>query len=222
MALLQSMIKSAGLVVALICALSLAGSITVQAAPSSASETNSVNGLQCNDLCKTYMAWSDRVVARFLPSQPQMRAVILSKRPDRTGHRASGTRRSGSNSFAQLPQPSDVALQSAETAHVQAARSEPVQPITERFFPADGSVSAKPADAGGATNDDPETTPVSVTGFVSATQDTGMISHAARGLDGRFGVELGLALCALLSLLSWWWLRHKAADCEHDLTGNFF
>ena len=68
MALLQSMIKSAGLVVALIYALSLAGSSTVQAAPSNASETNYVDGLPCNDLCKAYMAWSDRIVARFLPS----------------------------------------------------------------------------------------------------------------------------------------------------------
>jgi hypothetical protein len=229
MALLQPMMRGAG-PAALVLALSLAGLGTAQAARSNASETDHVNGRPCNDLCKAYMAWSDRLMARPLPSRPQMRVIIVSKRPDRTVPRAPGTRRSGSNSFAQLPQPSDAAPQSVETAHMQAAPSEPVQPITERSFPADGIVTAppdgivtaKPADAGGATNAAPETTFVSVTGFVSATQDTGMISHVARGLDGRFGVELGLALCALLSLLSWGWLRRKTADCEHDPAGDFF
>jgi hypothetical protein len=222
MALLQSMMRGAGLAAALIYALSLAGSSTAQAARANASETNYVNGLPCNDLCKAYMAWSDRVMARSLPSQPQMRVVIDSKRPDRTVHRTSGTRRSGSNSFAQLTEPSDAALQSVDTTHVQAARSELVQPITEVFFPAAGIATAKPADAGGATNDSPGTRPVSTTGLVSATQAPSMISHVSRGLDGRFGVELVLALCALLSLLSWWWLRRKAADREHGLAGNFF
>jgi hypothetical protein len=222
MALLQSMMKGAGPVLALIFTLSLAGLSTAQAARSNASEADYVNGLPCNDLCKAYIAWSDRVMAKSLPSRPQMRVVIDSKRPDRTVDRASGTRRSGSNLFAQLPQPSDAALQSVEAAHTQAAPSEPVQPIMRRLFPADGIVTAKPAGAGGATNAPPDTTFVSVTGFVSATQDTGMISHFARGLDGRFGVELGLALCALLSLLSWGWLRRKAADCEHDPARDFF
>jgi hypothetical protein len=214
------MTRDAGPVLALIYSLSLVGSSTAQAARSNASETNYVNGLPCNDLCKAYMAWSDRVMARFLPSQPQMRVVIDSKRPDRTVHRASGTRRSGSNSFAQLTEPSDAVPQSVETAHVPAARSEPVQPITEGSIPAAGIVTAKPADAGDATNDSPETSPVSATGYVSATQNTGMIRDVARGLDGRFGVELGLALCALLSLLSGWWLRRKAANREHDLAGS--
>jgi hypothetical protein len=58
-----------------------------------------------------------------------------------------------------------------------------------------------------------------MTGFVSATQDTGTqntgkqdtgtTSHVARGLDGRSALSLGLALCALLSLLSWACLRRS-------------
>jgi hypothetical protein len=214
------MIRDAGPVLALIYALSLAGSSTAQAARSNAPETSYVNGLPCNDLCKAFMAWSDRVMARSLPSRPQMRVVIDSRRPHRTVHRASGTRRSGSNSFAQLTEPSDAVPQSVETAHVQAARSEPVQPTTEGFSPAAGIVTAKPADAGGATNDSPETRPVSASGVVSAPQNTTMIRDEARRLDGRFGLELGLALCALLSLLSAWWLRRKAADREYDLAGS--
>jgi len=169
------------------------------------------------------MAWSDRVMARSLPSQPQMRVVVGSRRPDRTVRRASGTPRSGSSSFAQLTEPSDAAPQSAETVHVQAAQPEPVQPIPERSFPAAEIVTARPVAADGATNDSPGTRPVSATGFVSAMQDTGTISHVTRGLDGRFGVELGLALCAVLSLLSGWWLqaqggRLRTRSAKHFLT----
>jgi hypothetical protein len=71
-------------------------------------------------------------------------------------------------------------------------------------------MTAKSADTGVAMNGSPDTPPVSVTGPVSGRQDTGTTGHFARGLDGRFNILLGLALCALLSLLAWAWLRHKA------------
>ena len=133
-----------------------------------------------------------------------MRVVVPHKRPDRTVHRASETRHLGLNLFAQFPRRSDAAPQAVETPHVQAAPSEPVKPITERLFPADGIATAKPADAGVAKDEFPETTRVSVTGLISATQDAGTTRHfVARGLDGRFVLSLALALCALLSLLSW-------------------
>jgi hypothetical protein len=213
--LLQSTVQSLGAAGALICALSLAGPSTSHAAASNASGTD--NGPPCNDLCKAYMAWSDQVMARSRPSRPQTR-VVPDKRPDRTVHRASGTRQSGLNPFAQTPRRSDAAPRSVQTPHVtphvQAAPSEPVQPITERRFPADGIVTPRPAEAGVATNAPPGTTLVSVTGLVSATQDTGTqntstTSHSARGLDGRFALSLGLALCSLLSLLCWGVLRRR-------------
>jgi hypothetical protein len=204
--------------VALISALSLAGLTTSQAAPSHVSRTVYVNGLPCNDLCKAYMAWSDQVMTMFHPQQRQTRVVVPHKKPDRTVHHASGTRQSSLNGFAQLPRRSDAPPSSAETPHVQPASSEPVQPITERIFAADETITAKPADAGVAANAPLQTTPVSVTGLVSTTQDTGpqdtrpqdtptpdtgTISRFTRDLDGRFALSLGLALCALLSLLSW-------------------
>ena len=128
----------------------------------------SVNGLLCNDLCKASGLVRSGHGEVSPVATPNAGCHCLQKtRPDGTSW--SWTRRSGSNSFAQLPQPSDAALQSVETPHIQAAPSAPVQPIRERFFPADGIVTAKPADAGGATNEPPETTLVSVTGFVSAT-----------------------------------------------------
>jgi len=214
--------------VALISVLSLAGLATSQAAPSHVSRTVYVNGLPCNDLCKAYMAWSDQIMAKFRPQQRQARVVAPHKKPDRTVQHASGTRQSGLNGFAQLPRQRDAFPSSAETPHVQPVSSEPVQPITERIFATDGTMPTKPADAGVAANASLETTPVSATGLVSATQvfatqafatqvfspqdtgpqdtstpDTGTTSRFMRDLDGRFALSLGLALCALLSLLSW-------------------
>lgn len=220
---LLSIVRRLGAAVALISALSLAGLTTSQAAPSHLSRTVYVNGLPCNDLCKAYMAWSDQIMAKFRPQQRQTRVVVPHKKPDRTVHHASGTRQSGLNGFAQLPRRRDAFPSSAETPHVQPVSSEPVQPITERIFAADGTMTAKPADAGVAANASLETTPVSATGLVSATQvsatqdispqdtgpqeaptpDTGTTSRFTSDLDGRFALSLGLALCALLSLLSW-------------------
>jgi hypothetical protein len=225
---LRSTGRRLGAAVALISALSLAGLATSQAAPSHVSRTVYVNGLPCNDLCKAYMAWSDQIMAKFRPQQRQARVVAPHKKPDRTVHHASGTRQSGLNGLAQLPRRHDAFPSSAETPHVQPVSSEPVQPITERIFATDGTMPTKPADAGVAANASLETTPVSATGLVSATQvfatqafatqvfspqdtgpqdtstpDTGTTSRFTRDLDGRFALSLGLALCALLSLLSW-------------------
>jgi hypothetical protein len=215
---LRSTVRRLGAAVALISASSLAGPTTSQAAPSHVSRTVYVNGLPCNDLCKAYMAWSEQVMAKFRPQQRQTQVVVPHKKPDRTVHHASGTRQSSLNGFAQLPRRRDAFPSSAETPHVQPVSSEPVQPITERIFATDGAITAKPADAGVAANVPLQTTPVSVTGFVSATQDPGSqdpgsqetptpdtatTSRFARDFDGRFALSLGLALCALLSLLSW-------------------
>jgi hypothetical protein len=208
MGLPQSTMQRLGVAVALIYALSLAGLNTSHAASSNASETDYVNGPPCNDLCNAYMAWSDRVLARSHPSEPQMRVVVPHKRPDRTVHRASETRQLDLNLFAQFPRRSNAAPQAVETPHVRAAPSEPVKPITEGLFPADGIVTAKSADAGVAKNESPETTRVSATGLISATQDNGTTRHfVAR--DGRFALSLALAISALLSLLSWGYLRRR-------------
>jgi hypothetical protein len=159
------------------------------------------------------MAWSEQLMAKFRPQQHQTQVVVPHKKPDRTVHHASGTRQSSLNGFAQLPRRRDATPSSAETPHVQPVSSEPVQPITERIFAADGIIPAKAADAGIAANAPLQTTPVSVTGLVSATQDTGpqdspmpdtgTTSRFTRDLDGRFALSLVLALCALLSLLTW-------------------
>lgn len=239
MALLQSRVQKLRAAAALIFALSLAGFGTSQAAPSKAGP-NYVNGLPCNDLCKAYMAWWDQVLAKFRSPQRQARVVISHKKPDRTIHRASATRQLGLDGFAQLRRRSDdAAPPSMETPPMQPVSSAPVEPGTERIFAADGAVAAKPADAGVAANASLETAPVSVTGLVSVAQDipaqdilaqnTAMQDTATQNtgtrdagtatsplLDGRFALSLALALCALLSLLSWILFRRGTHDDGHD------
>ena len=201
MGLLRSTMQRLGVAVALIYALPLAGLSTSYAAQPNAAETSHVNGQTCGDLCKAYMAWSDRMMARFRPSQPQIPAVVPHKKPGRTIHPASAARQLDLSSFAQLRRGIEAAPRSPETPHVQAAPTEPVEPISERLFPADGVVTATPADAGAATNEPAESTLVSV-GRLVFDPDISSTSRFARG-DGLFAFALGLALCALFSLLAW-------------------
>lgn len=213
MGVLQSMMQRLVVAVALVCALPLAGPGTSYAAPPQPPKTGYVNGQPCGRFCKSYMAWSDWVMARFRPPQPQQRVVVRPRKPDPTIHRASVTRQSNLDVFAQLRR-SEASPGPVETPHAQAAPSEPVQPITERPFPRteqpfprDEMVAAKPADAGGATSEAPESTLVAVSGLASDTPDTAAVSPVARGFNGRFAVALGLSLCALLSLLAWAYFR---------------
>jgi hypothetical protein len=212
MGLLRSTVQRLAVAVALIPALSFAGLSSSHAASPRGSETD--YGLPCNDLCAAYMAWSDRVMGKPRPSQPRTRVVAPRKKPERTVHRASATRQSGLNLFAQLPRRSDAVPRSIAAPHVQVAPPEPVEPVTERPFAADGIVTASPADAGDATNMSPATTLVSVAGLVSAAQDSGTLGRFARGLDGRSAVSLGLALCIVLSLLAWGWFRRRAQAAD--------
>jgi hypothetical protein len=214
---LRSTMQRLGVAVALVFALSLAGPSKSHAAPSNASETGYVNGLPCNDLCKAYMAWSDRVMGKSSrppdggmgtsSSPPPKARIAVRHRTDRTVDRAAGTRHSDPNSFAQVIRRSDAAAKAAETPQVTAAASPaPVNAIAERRSPATGIATARPADAGSSTNEPPRTPLVSFIAPISATQDTSKTEEFARGHDGRFLAPLGLTLCALLSLLYLVWV----------------
>ena len=165
----------------------------------------------CNDFCKAYLAWSDRVSAMFHPSRPVARtAVHHGNPPDRMVHpRASKTRQPRLNSFAQFPVRSDATPPSAETSQAEAAPSRPVDRIVDRFPAADGFVTARLAGTGIATNDAAESTVASATDAIPVTQDTGTIDDSAGGLDIRFAVSLFLALCALSALGFWGWSRGR-------------
>ena len=204
--------------VALVFALSLAGPSKSNAAPSNASETGYVNGLPCNNLCKAYMAWSDRVMGKSArpPDRgvgtsscppPKARIAVRHRRPDRIVDRAAGTRHSDLNSFTQVIRRSVAAAKAAETPQVTAAAPPaPVNAIAERRSPATGIATARPADAGSSTNEPPRTPLVSSIAPISAMQDTSKTEEFARDHDGRFMAPLGLTLCALLSLLYLVWV----------------
>jgi hypothetical protein len=205
---LQSLVQRLGVAVALVSALSLASAS--EAAPTNASKTDHVDGLPCNGLCKAYIAWSDRMMAKFHPHPPQRppeeRIAAHPKKPERTLHRASGTRRSALRSFAQFHGRSDAGAQAADMPQVEAAApSDPFKPTAERLFQADGNATAGLAGAGSATDEIPEATPVSLTGTapISAMQAPGAEGPVAGGPDLRFMLSLILALsiCTLLVLL---------------------
>ncbi len=208
---LRSTMQTLGATAALICALSLAGPSTSQAAPSNLSGTDYVSRQPCNDFCKAYLAWSDRVSAIFHPSRPVARTAVRHKKP--AGRmvldRAPKTRPPSLSSFAQFPVRSDATPQSAETSQAEVALSRPAERIADRFPAADGFVTARLAGTGSATNDAPESTVVSATDAILATQDTGTMDDSTGGLNTRFAVSLLLALCALSALVFWAWSRGR-------------
>jgi hypothetical protein len=200
------MMQTPGATAALVCALSLAGLSTSHAAPSNPSGTDDVNRLPCNDVCKAYMAWSDRVSTMFHPSRPVAQTAV----PNEilagwiAHHRAPKTRQTSLNSFAQLPVRRDAMPQFAETSQAEVAPSRPGDRIADRFPAAAGFVNAILASTGGATNDDaPESTAVSATDAIPATQGTSTIEDTASGVNLRFLVSLILALSTLSTLVLW-------------------
>ena len=210
---LESTKQRLGAAAALVFILALAGPSTSHATPSNASGTGYVNGQPCNDFCKAYMAWSDRVMARSRPalrSRPKAQIAVRHRKPVRTVYRRPDTRHADLSSFAQVLRRSNAPAQDAETQQVAVAAPPPgpVNPITERLSPAAGIANARFADAGGATDEPPPRTLVSSTAPISATHDTGTTDGFERGGDSRLTASLGLALCALLWLLYWGWFRH--------------
>ncbi len=217
---LRSTMQKLGAAVALVFALSLGGPTMSHAAPSKASAAGYVNGLPCNALCKAYMAWSDRIMARSSRPPPKARIAVRHRKPERTAYRAAATRHSDLNSFAQILRRSDPAPQAAETPQVTAAAPPaPVNAIAEPLSPATGGAAARPADDSGATSEPPQTTLASFVAAMPATQptstpqdaskDTSTPDDFARGDERRLAASLGLMLCALLSLLCWVWFRHR-------------
>ncbi len=211
MGYLRSTMQTLGAAAALVYALSLAGPSPSHAAPSNLSRTDYVSRQPCNDLCRAYMDWSDRISAMFHPSRRVARTAVLHGKPEgrMVRHRAPKTRQPTLNSFAQFPVRSDATPQSAETSRAEVAPSRPVDPIADRFPAAGGFVTASLAGTGSATNDAPESTVVSATDAIPATQGTGTIADTAGGLDMRFAVSLFLALCTLSAVGFWGWFRGR-------------
>ena len=205
---LRSTMQTLGAIAALLSALSLAGPSTLHAAESTMSGTDDTGTPPCNDVCKAYMAWSDRVSAKLHPSSPVAQAAVHDGKPagQMVRRRASGTRQPGLNSFAQFPRQRDATPRSAETAQAVVASSRPLDGIADRFPTTAGFVSALLAGTG-ASNDAPDSTVVPVSDTIPATRGTS-IDAPAGGVDMQFVVSLFLALI-LSGLVVWVWLRGR-------------
>jgi len=201
--------RTFGAIAALLSALSLAGPSTSHAVESTMSGTDDTGPPPCNDVCKAYMAWSDRVSAKLHPSSPVAQAAVHDGKPagQMVRRRASGTRQPGLNSFAQLPGRREATPRSAETAQAEIASSRPLDGIADRFPTTAGFVSALLAGPAGASNDAPDSTVVSVSDTIPATRGTS-IDAPAGGVDMQFVVSLFLALI-LSGLVVWVWLRGR-------------
>jgi hypothetical protein len=176
------------------------------------SGTDDASQQPCNDVCKAYMAWSDRVSAQLHPSPVAQTAVPDGKPAGQMVHRrASRTRQPGLNAFAQFPVRRNATAQSAETAQAVVAPSRPLDGIADRFPTTAGFVTALLAGPAGATNEAPDSTVVPVTDAIPVTPGTGPIDATAGGVDMQFTVSLALALCLLSALVVWGWGRTRRA-----------
>jgi hypothetical protein len=202
-------------------ALSLSGLSASHAAAAISPGPGVVNGIPCNDLCKAYMAWSDRMMTQFGPSRPhphaRLRTAAHPKRPERTAHHIdpTATRRSGLNSFAQLGPQNGAAPQSADPRQAEMTPSQPAGLMADRFSPADGGRTAEQqADAGITAAEFPETTPVSVADPIGAIQRPVTTRHILGGPPMQLPLSLVLALCALLAFGSWGWIRGRTQPAD--------
>jgi len=100
----RSPLRIVAVTASLVSALSLAGLGTSQAGASNSPPTASVDELPCNDLCRDYMSWSDRVAPLFRPSPPPTTTAAQRSKPPRAMvDHAAKPRPPALNSFAQWP-----------------------------------------------------------------------------------------------------------------------
>jgi len=174
-----------------------------------------VNGLPCNDVCKAYLAWSDRVSSMFRPLQPVAQAAVRPAKPAGSiaRRRAAKPRQPSLNSFAQFPVRSDATPQSAETAQAEVAPSRPVDGIAERFPAAAGFVAAILAGTGSGTTDAPESTVVAAPDAIPSIRAATTNDDTAGGLNLWFALSL-ILLSMLSALVLRGWSRGRTADRE--------
>ncbi len=203
---LRSSVQTLAVTALFMSALSLAGLGTSHAGPSNSSQSVQVNGLPCNEVCKAYMAWSDRVTAMLSPSQPPKKNAAHYARPPRPmAQPAPRTRQSGLNSFAQWPVRSAATPESTETSQAaetpEAEVAPPMDRIADRFPVAAKFMTAKLDGTDSVTNDAAGSTIVAVADTTPATRGTGTVDGAAVGPNRR--LYLFLALCTLTALIFW-------------------
>lgn len=206
-------LRRLGLTMLVVQAVSLAGLGPSHAAAVNSSGSDLVNGMPCNDPCKAYMAWSDRMLARFAlprpPAHAEPRTAAHPKKPERTAHHATEPRRPGLPSLAQLPQQNGEAPQQDEPRQVDMASSQPVSPIPERLFQANASMTEQRTEPGSRAAALADPMPMSVAAPVSAAQQPVAADRVAARPAMRLQISLALAFCALLAFGSWGLIRMR-------------
>jgi hypothetical protein len=189
-------------------AVSLAWLDPSHAAAATSPATDLVNGMPCNDPCKAYMAWTERMLARISPPRPQEhsepRGAAHPGKPDRSARHAAAARRPALKSIAPRKRQSDAAAQSAEPRQIEIAPSQPIGLTSDQLIPTDRGLTEQHADAGSAAIASSQMMPASVADPLPAPQQLVTIDHAAGAM--RLRISLALACCALLAFGSWRWI----------------
>lgn len=206
----------------LTCALSLGATVAgARAAPG----RTTVNGMPCNDLCRAYLAWSDRMMAKFLPPRPQARAVspsqaqnqapaktaVRDRKPERALHHATAPRKPGFTAFAQLPHAGVATQRTIDVASADGTAETPVDQTARRSPPAEAGHSETTA----AATEFPETSAVVPPQPASAA--TASTTEIAAEQETRFPVSLALSLSAFVAFLAWGWFRDRTAAANAAL-----
>ena len=208
-------------------ALSLAELGSSHAGASNSPPSASVDELPCNDVCRDYMSWSDRVAPLFRPSPSAATTAAQRTKPPRAmADHAAKPRRPALNSFAQWP-PQGVATPDLDepppvtaTSPARIGASRPRDQIGDRLpalpeFIMPESMVAQRYRTGSAAPDaaDGRTTRPRT----PATPET--------GTDGASVGALGISLIALLCLalgglpaLQWRRRARRSVDRERLLT----
>ncbi|WP_316227065.1 hypothetical protein [Bradyrhizobium sp. SZCCHNS3052] len=194
------------------------------AAQAGSANGDMVNGQYCNDLCKAYMAWSDRMLAVTQPasySRPQVRVAVpqsmtpkkmdKAEKPDRMAqHGPKPHRPANLNSFAQLPSGTQAAQSSMEPPPSDLAASD--APATGRLFAADPLPHSAIADMRRAT-DAAGLRLVSMTEPGMAPVTVGEAGGSPRSKMPSMWIMLAAA--ALLAYFGHGWLKRRNGASHH-------
>jgi hypothetical protein len=230
---LRSPLRTLAVIASLVPALTLAGLGASQARPSSSPQSAYVNEQPCHDICRAYLDWSRRVMAKLRPSPPVKKTAAQPGRPPRAMvYRAPGTRRPALNSFAQWPARSAATKASMEAPpaaampQAEAAPSRQRDEIADEFPATRELLTAMRAYSSGAARVAAGTTVGAAIGSTSAGQGSGQGNGQGSGqasgtVDAVVGaLDIGLAALLLFAfltlpalLLLW---RRSRRDAEHQ------
>ncbi|WP_315783873.1 hypothetical protein [Bradyrhizobium sp. SZCCHNPS1003] len=190
------------------------------AAQAGSANGDMVNGQYCNDLCKAYMAWSNRMLAVTQPasySRPQVRVAVpqsmtpkkmdKAEKPDRMAqHGPKPHRPANLNSFAQLPSGSQAAQSSMEPPPSDPAASD--APATGRLFAADPLPHSAIADMRRATD-------AAGLRLVSMTEPVTVGEAGGSPRSKMPSIWIMLAAAALLAYFGHGWLKRRNGASHH-------